>query len=71
MVVMMVIVIPIVIEFSPEKFLHILLELLIETENEIIIAGESLNQPLAAETNTDNNINETDNNLIEETEHKN
>jgi hypothetical protein len=53
MTVMTVVVIPIVIEFSPETFLHILFELWIETENEII-----------TETNTDNNISETDNNLI-------
>jgi hypothetical protein len=51
---MTVVVIPIVIEFSPETFLHLMLELWIETENEII-----------TETNTDNNITETDNNLIE------
>jgi hypothetical protein len=50
-----VIVIPIIIEFSPETFLHIMLELWIESENDII-----------RETQTDNNISETDNNLIEE-----
>jgi hypothetical protein len=51
-----VIVIPIIIEFSPETFLHIMLELWIESENEIM-----------SETETDNNISEADNNLIEET----
>jgi hypothetical protein len=51
--VMAVVLIPTIIEFSPETFLHIMLELWIETENEII-----------TETNTDNNISETDNNLI-------
>jgi hypothetical protein len=44
-----VVVIPIVIEFSPETFLHRMLELWIETENEII-----------TETETDNNISETE-----------
>jgi hypothetical protein len=43
-----VIVIPILIEFSPEAFLQIMLELWIETENDII-----------TETQTDNNIAET------------
>jgi hypothetical protein len=54
-----VVVITILIEFSPETFLHILLELCIETEDEII-----------TETETDNNISEMDNNIIEETEQK-
>jgi hypothetical protein len=45
-----VVVIPILIEFSPEIFLHIMLELWIKTENDII-----------TETKTDNNILETDN----------
>jgi hypothetical protein len=54
MTVMTVLVILIVIEFSPETFLHIMLELWIETENEII-----------TETETDNKVTETDNNLIE------
>jgi hypothetical protein len=48
-----VVVIPILIEFSPETFLHIMLELWIESENEIITAGESLNQPMAAEAEND------------------
>jgi hypothetical protein len=60
MVVITVVVIPIVREFSPETFLHIMLELWIESENDII-----------TKTNTDNNISETDNNLIEETDNKN
>jgi hypothetical protein len=38
MVVMTVVVIPIVIEFSPETFLHLMLELLIESETDIIDA---------------------------------
>jgi hypothetical protein len=55
-----VIVVPILIEFSPETFLQIMLELWLETENDII-----------TETETDKNITETDNNLVEETDNKN
>jgi hypothetical protein len=54
-----VVVIPIIIEFSPETVLRIMLELWIESESDMI-----------RETETDNNINETDNNLIEETDNK-
>jgi hypothetical protein len=53
MVVWTVIIIPIPLEISPEIIIELITELWIESENDII-----------TETNTDNNITETDNNLI-------
>jgi hypothetical protein len=55
----MLVVIPIVIEFSPETFLHIMLELWIETEN----GGEADSSSacdINAETETDNKVTETE-----------